>query len=128
MRLLDANPRDPRAWLFAVASNLVRDRARHANRLTPLFDALDVVEPSADPEVRLLRDEQCSEVRLVLAALPARDQHLLLLHHGGASYHEIARAIGVAPSSVGSLLTRAHRRFLTCYGSRYDRPDRSANA
>lgn len=128
VRLLDANPTDPRAWLFTVAANLVRDRARRRRRHAPLLQAMDVAEPSDDPELQVLRDEQCRDVRSILEALPPRDQRLLLLHHGGASYREIARAIGVAPGSVGSLLTRAHRRFLTRYESRHEAPDRTARA
>ena len=128
VRLLDANPRDPRAWLFTVATNLVRDRARRDGRRTSLVDARDVAEPSAGADAHLLDDERCDDVRAVLAALAPRDQHLLLMHHSGASYREIARALGVAPGSVGSLLTRAHRRFLTCYESRHETSDRSAQA
>jgi DNA-directed RNA polymerase specialized sigma24 family protein len=47
-----------------------------------------------------------------LKALDVRDQQLLLLHHAGLAYREIAAELGVAPSSIGALLTRARRRFL----------------
>jgi len=128
VRLLDADPRNPRAWLYTVASNLARDRSRRTSRLTSLSRAQGLADVSADPEVDLVRAERRRSVQVVLAMLPLRDRHLLLLHHGGASYREIAHALGIAPGSVGSLLTRAHRRFLICYESRYDQADTSARA
>lgn len=128
VRLLDANPRNPRAWLYTVASNLARDRSRRASRQTSLMRAHGVADQSAGPEVQLMQGERRRSVQVVLAMLPPRDQHLLLLHHGGASYRDIAQTLGIAPGSVGSLLTRAHRRFLTCYESRHDQADTSARA
>ncbi|HEV2179609.1 MAG TPA: sigma-70 family RNA polymerase sigma factor [Gemmatimonadaceae bacterium] len=128
VRLLDVNPRNPRAWLYTVASNLARDRSRRASRQASLMRAHGVADQSAGPEVQLMQGERRRSVQVVLAMLPPRDQHLLLLHHGGASYRDIAQALGIAPGSVGSLLTRAHRRFLTCYESRHDQADTSARA
>ena len=128
VRLLDADPRNPRAWLYTVASNLVRDRSRRTSRLASLSRAHGLADASADPEVDLMRAERRRSVQVVLAMLPPRDRHLLLLHHGGASYREIAQTLSVAPGSVGSLLTRAHRRFLICYEGRYDQADTSARA
>ena len=57
-----------------------------------------------------------------LNALASRDRQLLLLHHDGLSYREIAVRLTLAPSSVGSLLTRAHRRFLVSYEALHDVP------
>lgn len=128
VRLLDANPRDPRAWLYTVASNVIRDRSRRDSRQTPLSFANELADGSDTPDAELMHAERCRDVQAVLAVLSPRDQQLLLLHHGGASYREIAQALGVAPGSVGSLLTRAHRRFLTCYESRHETRDASAGA
>lgn len=128
VRLLNANPRNPRAWLYTVASNLARDRSRRVGRQASLLTAHAIADAADAPDVELLHAEQRRAVQAVLGMLPPRDRHLLLLHHGGASYREIAQALGVAPGSVGSLLTRAHRRFLTCYESRHETPDESARA
>ncbi|HEX6808752.1 MAG TPA: sigma-70 family RNA polymerase sigma factor [Gemmatimonadaceae bacterium] len=128
VRLLDANPRNPRAWLYTVASNLARDRSRRASRRASLIRAHGLADASPDPELELLQAERRRSVQVVLAMLPPRDQHLLLLHHGGASYREIAQTLSIAPGSVGSLLTRAHRKFVTCYESRHDQADTSARA
>jgi RNA polymerase sigma-70 factor (ECF subfamily) len=128
VRLLDANPSNPRAWLYTVASNLARDRSRRVSRQASLIRAYEVDEVAEDPDVELMQAERRRTVQVVLGRLPPRDQRLLLLHHGGASYREIAQALGVAPGSVGSLLTRAHRRFLICYESRHATQDESAQA
>ena len=128
VRLLDANPRDPRAWLYTVASNVARDRSRRVSRQASLMRAHALADTAADPDEELVHAEQRRAVQMVLGMLPPRDQHLLLLHHGGASYREIAQALGVAPGSVGSLLTRAHRRFLLCYERRHEIRDTPAQA
>ncbi|HKV52214.1 MAG TPA: sigma-70 family RNA polymerase sigma factor [Gemmatimonadaceae bacterium] len=128
VRLLDANPRDPRAWLYTVASNLARDRSRRASRQASLMRAHGLADVADEPDEELLHAERRRAVQVVLGMMPPRDQHLLLLHHGGASYREIAQALGVAPGSVGSLLTRAHRRFLLCYERRHERQDKPAQA
>ena len=119
VRLLDHGPRDPRAWLFAVAANLVRDhsrrlRGRESHRLALVRDA-DLRAPADDPGAALVRAEEVEGVRAALAGLTERDRTLLMLHHGGFSYAEVAARIGVAPSSVGPLVTRAQRRFVRAY-------------
>jgi RNA polymerase sigma-70 factor (ECF subfamily) len=40
----------------------------------------------------------------------------LLLKHEGLSYKEIAAALGVNESNVGSLIARARREFVRVYG------------
>jgi RNA polymerase sigma factor (sigma-70 family) len=113
IRLLDQRPKDPSAWLFTVAGRLAIDSQRATSRrerLTPASS--DTVAP---PDEALLQNEVIESVRRVLRALPDRDRALLLLHHDGVRYREIARQLGLAESSIGSLLTRAHRRFLGDY-------------
>jgi len=50
-------------------------------------------------------------VREVLAEMDQRQAQLLLLRHSGVSYREIAAALDMAPTSVGTLLARAEREF-----------------
>ena len=121
VRLLDHGPRDPRAWLFTVAANLVRDHARRLRgqergRLAIVRGAADAVAPDG-PDAAVVRAEEVAEVRLALARLTERDRTLLMLHHGGFSYAEVAARLGVAASSVGPLVTRAQRRFARAYAS-----------
>lgn len=112
IRLLDHEPTDPSAWLFTVAGRLATDRQRAAERRQRL-----VVDPKVETPLdeALLEREQLATVRRVLDGMPDRDRRLLLMHHDGMHYRDIAGRLGVAASSVGSLLTRAHRRFLSDY-------------
>lgn len=111
---------DVRPWLFAVAMNLVRDRARKAGRHRRL--EVHVPKPSTPdlPDVAAERAEAVTRVRRVLDSIPERDRMILLMREEGFHYDEIARAIDVAPSSVGTLLARAGRRFAEAFGSMAD--------
>jgi RNA polymerase sigma-70 factor (ECF subfamily) len=119
VRLLDHRPRDPRAWLFAVAANLVCDHSRSARgrerNLELVRGTGAATTPDDDPSAAVVRAEEVAGVRAALARLTERDRTLLLLHHGGFSYAEVAARLGVAASSVGPLLTRAQRRFVRAY-------------
>jgi RNA polymerase sigma-70 factor (ECF subfamily) len=129
VRLLDNEPRDAVSWLFAVASNLAIDQQRIANGRARHLTLIKVSrEGAADPgpEQRLLREEAISRVRAALTALPERDRDLLLLRHGGWAYRDTARVLGVAPSSVGSLLTRAERRFAATFQELDDEGSRAS--
>jgi RNA polymerase sigma-70 factor (ECF subfamily) len=109
--------KEARPWLFAVATNLVRDRARKQERRQRLLKAVPVL-PSAiapRPDEAIERAEQVRTVRAALNLLAPRDQQLLLMREEGFTYEEMARAIGVAPSSIGTLIARALKRFAGAY-------------
>ncbi len=55
-------------------------------------------------------------MRQILDGLPPRQSEILLLRYAGLSYREVAEAIGVAPSSVGTLLARAEAAFCAALG------------
>ncbi|MEX2531737.1 MAG: sigma-70 family RNA polymerase sigma factor [Gemmatimonadota bacterium] len=101
-----------RAWLFKVATHLVRDGARVRNNRERLLRAnpMDTVE-DVTPELELVRKERIDAVRRALETLEDRDRTLLLLREEGLSYRELALAIDVKASSVGTLLARARRRL-----------------
>lgn len=105
-------PDTPRAWLAAVATNLLRDARRTVARRDALV-AHAVAQgdaPSVPPvDARIIADETRARVRGALATLPARDRELLLLRQEGYSYRELAEVVGVAETSVGTLLVRATR-------------------
>jgi RNA polymerase sigma factor (sigma-70 family) len=130
VRLLGEQPRDSRAWLFTVASRLAIDHRRASVRRErfaagPRWERTDDPPASADDD--LLRDERVASVRRVLETLRPRDRDLLLFHHAGVSYREIAKRLGVARSSVGPLLARAHRRFVVRYKALYETPIETTN-
>ena len=106
---------EARPWLFTVATNLVRDRARKASRHRRLEPHVPTPNAPMGPEASAERRERIAMVREALDALPERDQTMLLMREEGFKYAEIAEAVDVAPGSVGTLLARAARRFETSY-------------
>lgn len=104
-----------RPWLFTVATNLVRDRARKAERHRRLQPRVPRATTPDAPDVSVARRERIAVVRSALAELSERDQTMLLMREEGFKYGEIARSVGVAPGSVGTLLARAARRFEKAY-------------
>jgi RNA polymerase sigma factor (sigma-70 family) len=101
-----------RAWLFKTATHLVRDRYRVGrNRLRLLAEHPVRPTEAESPDVSLEREETRSRARDALDALAPRDREILLMRYSGFSYKEIAATIDVEPTSVGTLLARAERRF-----------------
>lgn len=101
-----------RAWLFKTATHLVRDRYRVDRNRRRLLEEHPVRPTEHDsPERSLERREAREQARAALDALAPRDREILLMRYSGFSYNEIAEAVDVAPTSVGTLLARAERRF-----------------
>jgi RNA polymerase sigma-70 factor, ECF subfamily len=110
-------------WLYRVATNLgynaLRKGGREARRQERAqgFARVDdaVGRDAADPERSAVVTEERRAVRQALATLAEREQACLVLRHSGLSYAEVAAAIGVQASSVGTLLARAEERFRKAY-------------
>jgi RNA polymerase sigma-70 factor (ECF subfamily) len=104
------------AWLYRVATNLgynlIRSRKRRWQRNVLLLPDPGG-SPGADKETERLEDK--AAVQATLTRLPPRQAKLLLLRQMGLSYAECAEACGVAPSSIGTLLSRAAQSFRKAY-------------
>jgi RNA polymerase sigma-70 factor, ECF subfamily len=115
---LDLSP-----WLYRVATNLgynaLRRDDRAARRQARAEGFARAEEPAGrdatDPARAALVGEERQAVRRALATLSEREQACLVLRHSGLSYAEVAAAIGVRASSVGTLLARAEERFRRAY-------------
>ncbi len=110
-------------WLRRVATNLGLNAIRSFKRrekyeLDAGHHALEDGHPSAPAEIFAVEEERAC-ARLVLASMPERQAHLLVLRYSGASYQEIASDLGVSPSSIGPLLARAEREFERRYRLAY---------
>jgi RNA polymerase sigma factor (sigma-70 family) len=100
------------AWLYAAAAhtglNVIRSRERRGRRETADAIARDVpVDPAHQAEAAETR----AEVRSALARMEERAAALLALRYSGLSYDEIAAALGLRRSSIGTMLRRAEEAF-----------------
>jgi len=106
-------------WLYRVATNLglntLRARKRRVQYETQAGRiSLESARPG-NPEVTIEKMEERQRVREVLSRMKPRSAKILVLRHTGCAYTEIAAAVGIAPSSVGTLLARAEREFKERY-------------
>lgn len=107
-----------RAWLFAVATNLVRDEARKDARRRQHLALLAEQERERERESEPTSLEQAQEAafaRKAVDALAERDRLALLMKEEGLDYSEIAEALELSPGSVGTTLSRARRRLVEGY-------------
>ena len=110
---VEGPPPGIRSWLFKTATHLLRDRYRvQKNRMRLLQENPVTPSPVEPPDRTVERDEERARARSALARLAPRDRELLLMRYSGFSYVEIADAVEVAATSVGTLLARAEHRFV----------------
>ena len=115
-RQVAGEPKALTAWLFKVATHLIRDRARATENRRRLLEINPVTPGGTEaPDERAERRQVQERVRSVLGTLATRDQVMLLMREEGFGYREIAEAADVAPASVGTLLARALKRFAAAY-------------
>jgi RNA polymerase sigma-70 factor, ECF subfamily len=113
VRLVERAPQDRhlKAWLFAVATNVVRDTARARARWLKLLSASPDRAPVGDarpaPDVEAEREERRAVVRAALDRLSWKERTVLLMREEGFAHHEIAVAVGTTTGSVGTMLARA---------------------
>jgi len=112
-RLLARPPRaeQPRAWLFTVATNVVRAAANARKRQARLLEAAVARVPAGDagpnPEEITLSNDRRNAVRAALAELSEKERMVLLMREEGFAHREIAEAVGTTTASVGTMIARA---------------------
>lgn len=113
VRLLEQEPlpERPRPWLFRVATNVVRDNARAAQRHRVLEMDGKARSVHGDgprsPERVVDRETAKRMMRTALEALSPKERQALLMREEGFKHREIAEAVGTTTGSVGTLLRRA---------------------
>jgi RNA polymerase sigma factor (sigma-70 family) len=116
-RMLARPPRDEglRAWLFTVATNVVREAANARSRRTRLLDRfrarVPTPQPAPDPLAATEAGDVRARVRAALAGLSDRDRTVLLMREEGFTHREIAEAVGTTTGSVGTMIARALDRL-----------------
>ena len=115
------NEEHVRPWLLRVthntALNAIRSRTRSAARDEEFVKAAVVsdgvtVRIDADYERRV----EVEEARRALEQIKEPMRSCLLLKQQGLSYKEIARALSVNETNVGSLVARGRKEFTRVYG------------
>lgn len=122
MRAYRAYPRlepesDVRPWLYAIAVNLCRNRARDGARRARVIVAEDN-ERSADGSGRVHRSFNENDgyaavhMRELVSALPAKQREALQLrYYAGLDYAEIAAAMDCSQQSARANVSQAMRKL-----------------
>jgi RNA polymerase sigma-70 factor (ECF subfamily) len=118
LQLYHRPPTDQRnlsGWLYRVATNLglnaLRSRKRRQRYETEAGDLDLQMNGPEDPAIHYELWLERERVRAVLRSIKPRSAQILVLRHSGLAYAEIAAALGIASSSVGTLLVRAEQEF-----------------
>jgi RNA polymerase sigma-70 factor (ECF subfamily) len=97
--------------LFAIATNLARDRHRR-RRADPVAAASGSVEDVAGADRGATQAETRTDLARAMQGLEPRDRGLLWLAYAqGWSHREIAGALGLRTGTIKPLLFRARRRL-----------------
>lgn len=113
-------------WLYRTATHLGVDALRASGRRRQYEEAAGRArdaETSAGPLDELLRQEECRRVRAVLASIKPSSAQLLILRTSGFSYKELAAALDVKMSSIGTMLSRAEEEFRKRYSAIHPKPE-----
>ena len=105
-------------WLYRTATNLGIDALRASLRRSQYEDQAGRAAQEKDAEGPLgevLREERCRKVRSVLAELKPAQAQLLILRASGFSYKEIAGALAINSTGIGTMLNRAEAAFRQRY-------------
>jgi RNA polymerase sigma-70 factor, ECF subfamily len=109
-------------WLYRTAVREALDELRRQTRRQRFERALAWLRspPPGTPEQSYVAMIEQQNVRAVLGALKREHAAILLLWVEELSYAEMAAALEMRPSSVGSLLSRAQEAFRKEYVKRYE--------
>ena len=110
-----------RPWLLRVALNLsyntLRGRSRASVREDEFAkDSVGLAGASESVEADFERRADIEAARRALEKIDEPMRSCLLLKQQGLSYREIAAAVSVNESYVGSLIARGRKEFVRVYG------------
>lgn len=113
-----------RTFVYRVAHNRAltyRHRA-HRRRTVPLDDAMDVVDPRADPEGDAASAQRRDSLLAAVAQLAPAYRQVVLLRLEGLANSEIADVLGATENTVAIRLTRARKALANLLGTLEGRP------
>jgi RNA polymerase sigma-70 factor (ECF subfamily) len=105
----------PRAWLFRIAQNALRDHQRQARRrpVVSIANLRDLEYQAPSPEERLLWEEEVAGLLSAMAELSSADREVIGLCYGSSeiSIAEAGEILGVSAAAVRTRLWRALGRL-----------------
>jgi RNA polymerase sigma factor (sigma-70 family) len=110
-RFGDAPGAKASAWLHAAAVHTALNAIRSERRRSAREERSGTSVPADDPQVAVEVAETRRAIRESLDRIPRRHSMVLALRYSGLSYAEIATALGIGVSGVGTRLRRAEARF-----------------
>ncbi|WP_206426025.1 RNA polymerase sigma factor [Nakamurella antarctica] len=114
----DPDLADPRAWLFGIASNLLRRHWRQEQRELSAFARVAFFERELGPDLgdeavsRVEADRRCRELAGSLLDLSEGDRDVLLLTAwAGLDSNQVAAALDIPVGTVRSRMHRVRRQL-----------------
>jgi RNA polymerase sigma factor (sigma-70 family) len=106
-------PRNPDAFVFAIAKRRARRTLFRRSLLFPLERLWNHRQHGLDPEEAAIEKEQRTRLLSAIRRLPRAEREAVLLVVGdGQKVHEAAAMSGVSVSAMKMRLSRARRRLL----------------
>lgn len=103
------------AYLYRIATNLVRSHYRRSKRwmaIVPKIEAVTRVADGTTPQAVAIREEECERVQQALLAVPLHYREPLVLHEiEGWSYEQISKTLGCRIGTVKSRINRGRARL-----------------
>jgi RNA polymerase sigma factor (sigma-70 family) len=110
------------AWLNTVAArtayNYMRDDRSHREKELSQLQPEKVILSSAEDSA--IKNEESRLTQAVLQQMIPRDRICLLMKHSGYKYAEIAECLGLDINAVGTVISRAQKKFKEAYENRYN--------
>jgi RNA polymerase sigma-70 factor (ECF subfamily) len=106
-------------WLYRTATRMALDDLRKQLRRKKYEQFFSFGRAVRTPEEIHLESEERFRVQTVLAKLKESQAQLLILRSNDLTYEEIAEALGVNLTSIGTLLRRAEEAFRKAFVKKY---------